>query len=108
MKKIFKIILLILCVLLIPLSTVHASINDLIYVLYVKAPHIMYAPTFEFEANNSLKVIGASYQYGELSGTWQEADLVLFSFFQAQVERSETSTTTSTPEIPETNGRINF
>jgi len=108
MKKHRTIIMLILCISLLPLSTVHANISDLIYVLIVKAPHITYVPTFEFEANNSLKVIGASYKYGELSGTWQESDLALFSFFQAQVERSETTTTTSTPEEPEPSGRINL
>ena len=60
MKKHSKITMIILCMLLLPFSTVHANINDLIYVLFVKAPHAVYVPTFEFEANNSLKVIGAS------------------------------------------------
>jgi len=110
MKKSFKIMFSCLCMLFIPLSTVHANINDLIYVLYVKAPHAVYVPTFEFESNNSLKVIGASGQYGELSGTWQESDLVAFSFFQAQVEESVTSTTTTTtpetPQNPRTLGRM--
>jgi len=101
MKKIFKIILLILCVLLIPLSTVHANINGLIYVLFVKAPRVVYVPSFEFEAGNSLIVIGASWEYGELTGRWQEAPLGPFSFFQAQVERSETETTTTIPDIPD-------
>ena len=101
MKNHSKLIMIILCILLLPFSALHASINDLIYVLYVKAPHAVYVPTFEFESNNSLKVVGASGQYGELSGTWQESDLVAFSFFQAQVERSETSTTTTIPsELP--------
>jgi hypothetical protein len=106
MKKQCKFIMLILCISLLPFSTVHANINDLIYVLFVKAPNVVYVPTFEFEANNSLKVIGASWEYGELSGIWQESDLVAFSFFQAQVERSEPTTTTTTPEIPETTTRI--
>ena len=100
MKKNFKIVLLSICIVLLPFATVYANINDLIYVLFVKAPATVYVPTLEFEAGNSLKVIGASHEYGELTGRWQEVDFALFSFFQAQVEKSEPTTTTTIPDIP--------
>jgi len=106
MKENLKIIILSLCMLLLPLSAGYAAVNGLIYVLLVKAPHALYIPTLEFEAGNSLIVIGASGQYGELNGIWQEAPLGPFSFFQAQVERSETSTTTTIPDIPDIPTRI--
>lgn len=106
MKDHFKMIILSLCMLLIPFSAGYGAVNGLIYVLLVKAPHALYIPTLEFEAGNSLIVIGASYQYGELTGRWQEAPLGTFSFFQAQVEESVTSTTTTTPEIPQIPGTL--
>lgn len=104
MKYTHKIILSLICISLLPLSSVHASINGLIYVLMVKAPNKTYFPTFEFEAGNSLIVIGASHEYGELTGTWQEAPLGNFSYFQAQVEKAET--TTSTPSSTTTTATI--
>lgn len=100
MRKNYIIMLMSLCIVFLPCTTVHANINDLIYVLFVKAPATVYVPTFEFEAGNSLKVIGASYEYGQLQGRWQEVDFALFSFFQAQVEKSEPTTTTTIPDIP--------
>ena len=80
-----------------------SSINDLIYLLIVKGPEKLFYPTFEFEAGNSLKVIGASEEYGELAGIWQEVEFPLFSFIQAQVEGSETETTTTTTTSTERN-----
>ena len=107
MKKHRTIIMLILCLSLLPFSAVNASINDSIYILFVGAPAAVYAPTLEFEAGNSLKVIGASWEYSELTGIWQEIEFGAFTFFQAQVERSEPSTTTtSAPDDPETPPRI--
>ena len=112
MKKIFKIVVLSICTLLIPYSVGHAQENGggftpldgLVYYLYVKGPARIWTPTFEFKAGNTLKVVGASYEYGELNGVWQEAPLGFFSFFWAQVESEEpvdTTTTTTTPnEIP--------
>ena len=73
-----------------------SSIDDLIYLLIVRGPEEWFYPTFEFEAGNSLKVIGASEEYGELAGIWQEVEFPLYSFIQAQVEESETETTTTT------------
>ena len=113
MKNLFK-ILLCLCILTISIPVIYStkgtdllkadesyqiqptSIDDLTYLLFVKGPERLYTPTFEFEAGNSLKVIGASHEYGELTGIWQEVDFPTFSFFQAQVEESETVTTTTT------------
>ena len=72
------------------------SLDGLTYVLFLVGPERFFTPTFEFEAGNSLKVIGASHEYGELQGIWQEAPLGLLSYFRAQVEESETATTTTT------------
>jgi len=80
-----------------------SSIDDLIYLLVVKGPEKLFYPTFEFEAGNSLKIIGASHEYGELTGIWQEVEFPLFSFIQVQVEESETETTTTTTAPATTN-----
>jgi len=114
MKNLFKIFFLILCIIFLSLPVIDStkitdslkadesyqihptSIDDLTYLLFVKGPERLYTPTFEFEAGNSLKVVGASHEYGELTGIWQEVDFPTFSFFQAQVEESETVTTTTT------------
>ena len=121
MKSSFKIILLSIGILFLSLSVSYAtnetdplssdvsyqiqpsSIDDLIYLLVVKGPEKLFYPTFEFEAGNSLKVIGASEEYGELTGIWQEVEVPLFSFIQAQVEGSETETTTTTTTSTERN-----
>ena len=113
MKSSFKIILLSIGILFLSLSVSYAtnetdplssdvsyqiqpsSVDDLIYLLFVKGPASLYTPTFEFEAGNSLKVINASHKYSELTGIWQEVDFTSFSYFQAQVEESETATTTT-------------
>lgn len=79
------------------------SISDLIYLLIVRGPERWFYPTFEFEAGNSLKVIGASEEYGELTGVWQEVEFPAFSFIQAQVEEIETATTTTTTALPTRN-----
>lgn len=79
------------------------SINDLIYILIVRGPEKWFYPTFEFEAGNSLRVIGASEEYGELTGIWQEVEFPAFSFVQAQVEEIETATTTTTTALPTRN-----
>ena len=120
MKYLFKIILLSIGILFLPLSVSYAAnemdtlssdvsyriqpsnINDLIYILIVRGPEKLFYPTFEFEAGNSLKVIGASEEYGELAGIWQEVEFPTFSFIQAQVEGSETETTTTTTTAPST------
>ena len=125
MKSSFKIILLSIGILFLSLSVSYAtnetaplssdvsyqiqpsSINDLIYLLIVKGPEKLFYPTFEFEAGNSLKVISASHEYGELTGTWQEVDFTSFSYFQAQVEESETATTTTITVPTPTNLMLN-
>jgi hypothetical protein len=101
MKKILKTSILIICILILPLSNSYAALDGLIYYLYVKGPARVYTPTFEFQGGNDLLVIGASADYGVLNGVWQEAPLGLFSFFWAQVEQDEPTTTTTIPdEIP--------
>ena len=117
MKNLFKIFFLSLCILFLSVPVIDStkitdplkadepyqiqptSIDDLTYLLFVKGPRRLYAPTFEFEAGNSLKIIGASHEYSELTGIWQEVDFTTFSFFQAQVEESETVTTTTTAPV---------
>ena len=101
MKKILKNCILTIFFLIIPLSTSYAALDGLIYYLYVRGPALVYTPTFEFQGGNDLLVIGASSDYGVLNGVWQEAPLGLFSFFWAQVEQDEPTTTTTIPdEIP--------
>ena len=102
MKNRFKIAILSICILLIPFTASYAALDGLIYYLYVRGPARVYTPTFEFQGGNDLLVIGASSDYGVLNGVWQEAPLGLFSFFWAQVESDEPTTTTTIPEIPET------
>ena len=102
MKKILKTSTLIICILILPLSNSYAALDGLVYYLYVKGPARIWTPTFEFEGGNDLLVIGASHEYGVLNGVWQEVPLGLFSFFWAQVEQDEPTTTTTIPEIPET------
>ena len=63
-------------------------------------PARVYTPPFEFQGGNDLLVIGASSDYGVLNGVWQEAPLGLFSFFWAQVESDEPTTTTTIPDDP--------
>jgi hypothetical protein len=104
MKKILKTSILITCILILPLSNSYAALDGLIYYLYVRGPARVYTPTFEFQGGNDLLVIGASSDYGVLNGVWQEAPLGLFSFFWAQVEQDEPTTTTTIPEVPEVPG----
>ena len=107
MKNRFKIAVLSICILLIPFSVSYGQedtggftpLDGLVYYLYVKGPASIWTPTFEFKAGNTLKVIGASSDYGQLDGIWQEARLGFFSFFWAQVESDEpVSTTTTIPD----------
>ena len=104
MKKILKNCILTIFVLILPFSTSYAALDGLVYYLYVKGPAWIWTPTFEFEGGNDLLVIGASHEYGVLNGVWQEVPLGLFSFFWAQVEQDEPTTTTTIPEIPEVSG----
>jgi hypothetical protein len=104
MKKTLKNSILTIFVLLLPFSTSYAALDGLVYYLYVRGPAWVWTPTFEFEGGNDLLVIGASHEYGVLNGVWQEVPLGLFSFFWAQVESDEPTTTTTIPEIPEVPG----
>jgi len=119
MKSLFKTFFLSMVILFLSLSASYATnetdplssdvsyqiqqtgLDGLTYVLFAVGPERFFTPTFEFKAGNSLKVIGASHEYGELQGIWQEAPLGLLSYFRAQVEKSETATTTTIP-VPDT------
>jgi hypothetical protein len=129
MKNLFKISLLTLCVLFLCTTVTHTktdvdllniaepsrvqphSINDLTYLLLVwtgKSVIPSYFPQLEFEAGNSLRVTGVSSELGELSGIWTEIEFGdLFSYFTAQVEAEDTSTTTSIPPIESSNQIVN-
>jgi hypothetical protein len=101
MKKIFKPIMLSICILFLSLSTSYAALDGQVCYLYVKGPARIWTPTIEFEGGNNLLVIGASHEYGVLNGVWQEVPLGFFSFLWAQVEKDEPTTTTTIPdEIP--------
>jgi len=128
MKNLFKISLLTLCVLFLCTTVTHTktdvdllnidepsrvqphSINDLTYLLLVwteKSVIPSYFPQLEFEAGNSLRVTGASSELGELSGIWTEIEFGdLFSYFTAQVEAEDTSTTTSSIPSTESSNQI--
>ena len=103
MKNLCKIAILSMCFFLLAPSPSHADLDGLVYYLYVRGPGRIYTPTFEFQGGNDLLVIGTSSDYGPLNGVWQEVPLGLFSFFWAQVESDEPTTTTTIPdETPET------
>jgi len=128
MKNLFKISLLSLCILFLCTTVTHTktdvdllniaepsrvqphSINDLTYLLLVwtgKSVIPSYFPQLEFEAGNSLRVTGVSSELGELSGIWTEIEFGdLFSYFTAQVEAEDTSTTTSSIPPTESSNQI--
>jgi hypothetical protein len=80
------------------------SLIDQLYLLIVFAPAWVYLPIFEFESGNSLRITGASGEYPVLNGVWEEVGFPGGTFFRAQVEESEPTTTTSAPE---TSGTLN-
>jgi hypothetical protein len=102
MKMHRKIITLILCISLLPLSAAYASIRDNTYLVFVwtSASSLLtprWADQFEFDAGDVYRAY--TTREGELTGTWIETPVGTSSWFQAYVEKSvETTTTTSTPE----------
>jgi hypothetical protein len=130
MRNLFKIFLLSLCVLALSSTVIFAnngsdsqeagdvnriqpaSISDLTYLLFVwtkNSAFPTYFPQIEFKAGNILRVTGASPALGELSGIWTEVEFGdVFSYFTAQVEAEDTSTTTtSTPPTESSNQAVN-
>ncbi len=100
MKKLYKSLLLIICITLIPLSSVLASVSDNNYVVFVWTPvssliNPRWVDQFEFDAGDVFRVY--TTREAELTGTWFETPLGSLTWFQAYVEREEESTTTTTP-----------
>jgi hypothetical protein len=115
MKSLIKILLISICILSItpsfspakPPPTVStasqvqpSSVFDITYVVYIWTPvstlfNPRYIDQFEFKAGDVFSAY--TTRRGELTGTWIESDLGNRTWFQAWVEREETSTTTTTP-----------
>lgn len=112
MKNLFKISLLIICILFPSIAVIHStngtdtleanerdkiqptmSVEAYTYVVFIFTGSDLYIDQFEFEAGDSFKV--SSQQRGEWDGSWQESDLILLSFFQAQVPSPDITTTTT-------------
>ena len=105
MKKTYKSIWLIICISLLPLSAVHATISDNIYMVFIWNPtHLVFNPRwidqFEFDAGDVFRVY--TTREAELTGTWIETTLGTSTWFQAYVEKKEETTTTTpaTTTIP--------
>jgi hypothetical protein len=115
MKSPFKILLVSLCILFSSLIFIYntkgtnflradagdniqptSSINDNVYTVLIYTGGSLlpeHIDQFEFEAGDVFTV--SSQDRGELTGIWQETDLVVFGFFNAQVESPDTTTTTT-------------
>ncbi len=116
MKSLIKILLIGICILSIaaPFSpakepaTVSAasqvqpsSVFDITYAVFVWTPvstlfNPRYIDQFEFKAGDVFSAY--TTKRGELTGTWIESEVGKGTWFQAWVEKEETSTTTTTPE----------
>ena len=105
MKKLYKNLLIIIFIALIPLSSVLASVSDNNYVVFVWTPvssliDPRWVDQFEFDAGDVFRAY--TTREAELTGTWFETPLGSLTWFQAYVERAEESTTTTTPETTTT------
>ncbi len=100
MKKLYKNLLIIICIVLIPLSPALASVSDNNYVVLVWTPtstliNPQWVDQFEFDAGDVFRVY--TTREAELTGKWFETPLGSLTWFQAYVEREEEETTTTTP-----------
>jgi len=115
MKHLVKIFLIGICMLLIaaPSSpaketpgksaayrTQPSSVFDITYAVFVWTPvstffNPRYIDQFEFKAGDVFSAY--TTKHGELTGTWIESEIGNGTWFQAWVEKEETSTTTTTP-----------
>ncbi len=100
MKRIHKSILLSVCIALLPLSAVQASVSDNVYAVFIWTPvssliNPKWVDQFEFDAGDVFRVY--TTREGELTGMWMETPLGSSTWFQAFVEREEEETTTTTP-----------
>lgn len=82
-----------------------SSVFDITYAVFIWTPistffNPRYLDQFEFKAGDVFSAY--TTRRGELTGTWIESDLGNGTWFQAWVEREETSTTTTTPETTTT------
>lgn len=106
MKKILKVIMLSICILFLPLSALYAeSIKDNTYLVLIRTPVRFWTDQFEFDTGDVFRAY--TTRQGEKEGKWVETELfegssISLTWFQAFVEKSEeTTTTTSIPdEIP--------
>ena len=81
-------------------KTSPSSVFDITYAVFVWTPvstlfRPRYIDQFEFKAGDVFSAYTS--RYGELTGTWIESDIGNGTWFQAWVEKEETSTTTTTP-----------
>lgn len=115
MKHLIKVLLVGICILLIATPSSPAkdspvksaayqaspsSVFDITYAVFVWTPvstlfRPRYIDQFEFKAGDVFSAYTS--RYGELTGTWIESDIGNGTWFQAWVEKEETSTTTTTP-----------
>ncbi len=115
MKHLIKFLLVGICILLIATPSSPAkdspvksaanqaspsSVFDITYAVFVWTPvstlfRPRYVDQFEFKAGDVFSAY--TTRYGELTGTWIESDVGNRTWFQAWVEKEETSTTTTTP-----------
>jgi hypothetical protein len=115
MKSLIKIILISICFLLIatPFSPAKetptistaaqvqpSSVFDITYVVFIWTPvssllNPRWVDQFEFKAGDVFSAY--TTKRGQLDGTWIESNVGNGTWFQAWVEREETSTTTTTP-----------
>ena len=114
MKILFKISLLILCILFLSDSVICStkdtaplkadegyqiqptSISDITYTVFIWTENggivPKYFPQFEFDAGDVFKATSVSSEYSELTGTWTETDFIAFTHFTARVEASDETT----------------
>jgi len=81
-------------------KTSPSSVFDITYAVFIWTPvstlfRPRYLDQFEFKAGDVFSAYTS--RYGELTGTWIESDIGNGTWFQAWVEKEETSTTTTTP-----------
>jgi hypothetical protein len=100
MKKLYKNLLITICITLMPLSSVLASVSDNNYLVFIWTPtstliNPQWVDQFEFDAGDVFRVY--TTRETELTGTWFETPLGSLTWFQGYVESEEESTTTTTP-----------
>lgn len=119
MKKLFKISLLIICILFSSIAVIYSTsetdslkaneysqirptattVDDETYLVLIFTSGKTYLDLFEFEAGNKFKLTS---EEGNFTGEWEAVDILeLFTYFTAKVEEPVVTTTTTTAS-PET------